>query len=698
MGTATFLRNTSARMTIPDIRGTVGAFPRFLRYAILLFAWYLLRALLDWQQELQPESHLIPSITALLRLFATPFLLAGILAGVHQRLRGEPSRGVERFLTNALSFYLPILGAMMLLLIAAALVLLVASTAVPAIQNPGSGQAPFLVIPMSALTVFWLAGITVERGKIWRSLARSVRLLFTTAAAPVVGLTWAVVSWIIGEDVLMQSQLWHLCIEPALRAVTMILAYSCAITLYRRAKVEIFGELEEDSAAPASPAALSVNRVSRRCLLLTFLSVVPVLSIVSFVAGVFTLKRAREGRVPALAAACFGAFFTILYAVTLSGYLLAKDASTDAPGYAFLADADARLQPAVALMKAADYLGADRELNALLGSEPQPDWPLLTAVAVVQQQLGDMAAALEHLEKAEEQEPGSAEFSYHHAQLLLSNGSDVAATEKLTRALEIDPDLEPARRLQALIDSRVELEKPVSYVGMAIILLFLLTCHEYGHAYSAWRLGDDTARNAGRLTLNPIAHLDLVGSIILPGILLASNSEFLFGWAKPVPVDKSKLKNPRGDDMIVSFAGPGMNLLIGLLSFLVLALLALVLRMTWPGVESSNFGIPFTATSITGTPWNREFAIAVILLKQMFFVSLLLAFLNLIPVPPLDGSWILSGLLPENARQWFEKLRPYSLLLLLAIFLTPAVEVLLFIPLGVTVGVMQLCFLAMGFG
>ena len=293
-----FLRNTFARMTVPDTRGTVGAFPRFLQYAVLLFAWYLLGALLEWRQELHQESQLISSITVLLRLFFTPFLPAGILAGVHQRLRGEPARGFELFLTNALSLYLPILGARVLQLIAAALVLVVATkagSAVPTSEVPGSDQPRFLLIPLSALSVFWLAGITVERGRVWRSLARSIRLLFTTAAAPVVGLTWAVVSWIVDEPVLTQNQFWHLWIEPALRAVTVILAYSCAITLYRRARVGIFGEMEEDTAVLASSATVSVNRVSRRCLLLTFLLPLPVLSIVSLVAGVITLKRARVG-------------------------------------------------------------------------------------------------------------------------------------------------------------------------------------------------------------------------------------------------------------------------------------------------------------------------------------------------------------------------------------------------------------------
>ena len=174
-------------MSVPDLRGTVSAFPRFLRYAFLLFAWYLLGALLDWQQELQPESQLIGSITTLLRLFVSPFLLAGILAGMHRRLRGEPASGIERFLTNALSLYLPFLGARMLLFLAAAAIVLVAAAAGPgisAIQNSGSGQAPLLVIAVAALSVFWLAGITVEGGKLWRPLARGLRLLFTTAAAP----------------------------------------------------------------------------------------------------------------------------------------------------------------------------------------------------------------------------------------------------------------------------------------------------------------------------------------------------------------------------------------------------------------------------------------------------------------------------------------------------------------------------------
>lgn len=159
-----------------------------------------------------------------------------------------------------------------------------------------------------------------------------------------------------------------------------------------------------------------------------------------------------------------------------------------------------------------------------------------------------------------------------------------------------------------------------------LILIFSIILHEVAHGYAADKLGDPTARYAGRLTLNPIPHIDILGSIILPIISSLSPGGFLFGWAKPVPYNPYNLtKAPRWGEFIVAAAGPGTNFALTL----VFALLARV-------VEDPSF----VAICFIGV-----------------LVNLWLGILNLIPIPPLDGSKVLSGLLPSSLAQSYGELR-----------------------------------------
>lgn len=178
-----------------------------------------------------------------------------------------------------------------------------------------------------------------------------------------------------------------------------------------------------------------------------------------------------------------------------------------------------------------------------------------------------------------------------------------------------------------------------------IPLLLSLSVHEYAHGFSASRLGDDTAQRMGRLTLNPIAHIDLFGTILLPLILAFSHSPFMFGWAKPVPVNPARFR--RGVRMstgmaITAGAGPGSNLVLAVLSTVVFALLA----RFWPGLF-------LTYPSVR------------MLLVEMIGINVLLALFNLIPVPPLDGSRVVDALVPARWRQqWeaFSRLAPFLLI------------------------------------
>jgi len=177
----------------------------------------------------------------------------------------------------------------------------------------------------------------------------------------------------------------------------------------------------------------------------------------------------------------------------------------------------------------------------------------------------------------------------------------------------------------------------------APVILFALTVHEFCHAWVADLLGDDTAKRQGRLTLNPLAHLDVLGTILM----------FMvgFGWAKPVPVNPLNFKNPRKGMWLVAIAGPASNLLMAIVSGLVLrsGVLSIV------GLD--------TASSLTGM---ASTLIIIIILTLQFGIAL--AVFNMIPLPPLDGSRVLYGLLPEKQAYAYSRFEPYGILILFGLF------------------------------
>jgi Zn-dependent protease len=186
----------------------------------------------------------------------------------------------------------------------------------------------------------------------------------------------------------------------------------------------------------------------------------------------------------------------------------------------------------------------------------------------------------------------------------------------------------------------------VDYTSIAIglgIILVSLSVHEAAHAWSADRLGDPTARMLGRVSLNPMVHIDPIGTVLMPAIMIATGLPIL-GWAKPVPVNTSRLGHPRRDFMIVAAAGPLSNIAQAMVA-------ALVLRLVlFTGAEPGIWGH---------------------VLLLFMYVNLILAFFNLIPVPPLDGGNVLAGLLPRPAAAVFERIRPFGFLVLYALISGP---------------------------
>jgi Zn-dependent protease len=185
---------------------------------------------------------------------------------------------------------------------------------------------------------------------------------------------------------------------------------------------------------------------------------------------------------------------------------------------------------------------------------------------------------------------------------------------------------------------------PISIAIPLAIVLLSLTVHEAAHAWSADRLGDPTARLLGRVSLNPIVHIDVIGTIVLP-LLAVFGGLPVIGWAKPVPVNTSRLRDPRRDFMMVAAAGPASNLLQ--------AFGAAVLMRLLPLEGASAFGLDWMAV-----------------LRLVIVINVFLAVFNLVPVPPLDGGNVLAGLLPPRAADVFVQLRPYGFLIVLGLLYT----------------------------
>jgi Zn-dependent protease len=194
-----------------------------------------------------------------------------------------------------------------------------------------------------------------------------------------------------------------------------------------------------------------------------------------------------------------------------------------------------------------------------------------------------------------------------------------------------------------------------------VVLILAFSVHECAHAWTASRLGDPTARMLGRVTLNPIKHLDPLGSILFPLISLVYGG-FLIGWAKPTPVTGRNFKNYRRDDILVTLAGPASNLLSATIALILL----IIIKHIFPGGEISIATAMAIAMHVPGVVTEglpALFPIA-LFLYLVIFINLLLFVFNLIPLPPLDGSHILRHFLPYKAAQLYDRMGMFALIIL----------------------------------
>ncbi len=220
-------------------------------------------------------------------------------------------------------------------------------------------------------------------------------------------------------------------------------------------------------------------------------------------------------------------------------------------------------------------------------------------------------------------------------------------------------------------DHLVDIVHQVALWSLPILAAVIF--HEVAHGVMAFRLGDDTARRMGRLTLNPLPHIDPIGTILMPGLLLLAGAP-VFGYARPVPVDYSQLRNPRRDMVLVALAGPGTNIILAILS----ALAFRTLDTRLEGVSAE------TASALT---------VGVVLpLAQMAYYSVLvnvfLAVFNMLPLPPLDGGRVLTGLLPDAQARLVAAIEPFGFVILAVLLMTRSIGPLVQTPVQMILGVL----------
>src|SRR6266498_368319 len=455
-------------MTIKDIQARAGSMWSYVNYIFLVFCWYFLD---NWFTSIRAgradltENSLLTLLDWALRLVIVPLLFAGVYGGMYIQQRSQEEWGITDFFHGLRAHTWRFLGVNFLSIViftVVSIIVVMARGVSAAELDNHKLLAASLSIPYSMINLFWLAAIVVER-KIFRGLFQALQTLLLNPFALLIALLWGVISFADTTGIDFPRGQFSLAIDAlraAVLAVARVSAISYAFAFYSKVK-EGVPESQEPSAIESAPTE---------------------------------------------------------DAIMIAGLLVSRAAPSLAPGYTFLTDANSALQPQVVLLEQGSFQKVQQQLERNPADPSERPWTVDTALALAKSQTRDLAGSLEEFRIAAKKNPERGEFYYYYGVVLPKDAQNKQAAEQFQTALIHEPELKAARQYADLLNSTYKPSQLVSGLLYVFILMILFTLHEYGHAFAAWKLGDDTAEKQGRLTLNPIPHLDLFGSILLPAM------------------------------------------------------------------------------------------------------------------------------------------------------------------------------------
>jgi Zn-dependent protease len=443
-----------------------------------------------------------------------------------------------------------------------------------------------------------------------------------------------------------------------------------------------------------NPAQAQIGRGSQtqqikkanKCLLLGVLSIIPGVHFFALVLGWKRFKYQEFGRFRSMVGLILGAFFTMLYCLALMGNLLSHQRINVWLEHRASLDIylrDSAVSPALKQVlqqlkdgKTIDYSPAVLQLESMKEDQSLARY---FALGIANEYENNSKAALDAFKKCLTLPGYSPEVYFHIGRINLFDTHDYfEARNSLVKFLTYSPDDKTASRYISLIDNRVEWDKNwIISILSVIALLIAMTSHEFGHSYTAYKCGDMTSKDAGRMSLNPLVHLDLLGSVILPAFLILSRSSIILGWAKSVPVNPGNFKNPQRDSTLVSLMGCFTNFSIALAATLVFALVSVVIAIAAPDFVSLHWFFPGGVISVAGLPFAKFWIYCSIFLSLMIAINIAIGIFNLIPIPPLDGSWLVERRLAPLLKDKYAAYQQFSFLLILILLFTGIIDLII---------------------
>lgn len=448
---------------------------------------------------------------------------------------------------------------------------------------------------------------------------------------------------------------------------------------------------------------------ANKCLILGCLSFIPLVHLFAVYFGRKRFLSQEYGKFRAIFGFIIGAFFTLMYLMMLIGIIFSTNRfglnrgretilhTQTMDKYISNASAPKELKAIWQEIKQSGHYFDIAVLEKIETENPKAKY---FALGIDYKNLSHFDKAIEMFKKCSELPQHNGE-AFFHLGLIYLYGQDKIdeAARCFDKFLQFFPSDRETLGYIELIKNRIDRKNNIIVVIITVVVLLIsMSSHEFAHAYTAYRCGDSTAKDMGRMTLNPLAHLDPFGSIILPGILIWSKSSVVFGWARPVMVKKENFKKPERDDVLVSLMGPSVNILIALIATVLFVSIGLLLALIFPELKALYYFLPAESISISGIPLSKFWIYVNIFLSELIVINIALGVFNLLPISPLDGSWIFPKMLPERFRSKYEIFNKYATILFIILLFTHIFDVIINIPLQVYFSFLDIFSLVLGLG